>query len=345
MSTSIIHRYFFKYTVLAVQTIIIFAFYQSSQCMSPLQFEVLWIWGCVIACFGAIQDIILEGYRINVSKPQISSTQNLLGNQTGFRLAGLFVSSGALGISHYGSWKLASYVIIGAISIAMLLIGVNSPFPRELFTKEQESSSYWASLKKELKDFFSWNRFPLVLLIHLFAYKMIDAFIRWMLPLFLYGQGYSNIELMYADKGLGWGSVLLGGFVAHKALQRIPLKWALLAWGIAQTIADSTCLFQWYLGKHMGLLFFNSFLHQMLSGVGNLLIWVYISDYCRSSHTMMRYSIISAWFTLDRLCVTWCASLVYGRTHFLTFLALGMLFSALSAMTFLYSQKVMNRTL
>ena len=299
-AASVSHRYFLKYAVLSAQTVIMGCLYQSAQCMIPLEFEKLWVWSFIIACAGAIQDIILEAYRITVSKTSVLSSQNLLGNQTGFRLAGLFVSSGALGLAHYGSWKLSSYGIILGISIAMMVIVLDSSFSKTLFTKEPESLSYWNSLKKELTDFFSWHRVPWWLLIHLFSYKITDAFIRWMLPVFLYKQGYSNIELMYADKGLGWGSVLLGGFCAHKILCHISLKSALLGWGILQTMADSTCLVQLYLGKHMGLLFFNSFIHQLLSGGGNLLIWIYISDYYRSSHTMMRYSIISSCFTLDR---------------------------------------------
>ena len=330
------HRCFLKYSVLSAQSVIMLCLYHSAQCMNPLAFKKLWMWSLIIACFGAIQDIILEVYRITVSEKSTHSSENLLGNQTGFRLAGLFVSSGALGLAHYGSWKLSSYGIILGISIGMIVIVLDSSFSKVSFPQEPGCLSYWNSLKKELDDFFSWDRVPWWLLIHLFAYKVIDAFIRWMLPVFLYKQGYSNIELMYADKGLGWASVLLGGFLAHKILHHISLKNALLGWGILQTMADSTCLLQWYFGKHMGLLFFNSFIHQLLSGGGNLLVWVYISDYCRSSHTMMRYSIVSSCFTLDRLCVAWCASWIYGCTEPVLFFILAMVFAALSSMTFLY---------
>ncbi|WP_162480151.1 AmpG family muropeptide MFS transporter [Holospora elegans] len=329
-------RNFLKYTVLIAQACIVWCLYQSAQCTTPLQFEKLWAFGFIIACFGAIQDIVTEGYRIDVSKNQSFSAENLFGNQTGFRIAGLFVSSGALGIAHYGSWKLSGYVIIFGISIAMMMIALDSlPYKKSLVNKF-DFFLYCATLKKELKDFFFWNRVPFWLLIHLFAYKVIDAFIRWMLPLFLYTQGYSNIELMYADKGVGWVSFLFGGFFAHKILKYISLKKTLFGWSLLQTAAYSTCVLQWYVGKHMGLIFLNALIHQMLSGAGNILIWVRISDYCRSSHTMMRYSIMSSCFTLDRLCVVWCASWIYGQTEPIVFFLVGIIFSFLSAGTFLY---------
>ncbi|ETZ07456.1 putative transporter AmpG 3 [Holospora obtusa F1] len=335
----LIRHHFIKYSVLSAQAVIVFCLYQSAQYTNPFQFEKLWMFGIIIACFGAIQDIVSEGYRIEISKTCSFSVRNLFGNQTGFRIAGFFVSSGALGIAHYGSWKISSYVIMIGLMISMIVIMMDPLFSVSFSTKDLKLQSYWCALKDEFKDMFFQNRIPFWVFIHLFSYKVIDAFIRWILPLFLYSQGYSNIELMYADKGMGWIGFLLGGFFAHKSLQYASLKQSLLGWGIVQTVGYSTYLLQWNTGKHMGLIFFNAFIHQILSGSGNILIWIYISNYCRSSHTMMRYSIISAYFTLDRLCVVWCASWLYGNTNPGLFFVLGILFSACSVLTFLYPKK------
>ena len=292
----------------------------------------LWVWTLILGFFGSIQDIIMEGYRIQASDEQSVLSQYLFGTQTGFRVAGIVMSSGTLCIAHYWSWSYAISVLIGCMGIVTLF----TVWTVNFHAMPQAKSSYSTQLRETLHDLFSRSAMPFSFFLHLLSYKVIDGFIRWMWPVFLINQGYSKLELTYADKGLGWLSVVVGGFIAQRVLTNYSIKKSLIGWAFLQTAAYSLMFLQYSVGKHLGVLFINSCIQQTLSGAGNLLIWVYISHYCYGNNVMIKSSIASSVFSLERVGVAWCSSLIYQSVAPHTFFMLGIILCSMFSIIFMY---------
>lgn len=336
------HRYYaqkarwLKAILLISQTCIMCALLCISGHINSSNMNFLWFWTLVLGFFGSIQDIIMEGYRIQASDQQEIMGNYIFGTQTGFRVAGLAMSSGALCLAHYWSWTYAMYALMGCMGGIIVVTGFTVNLNSAPKSVRHVVPSYGAQLRKTLQTMFSWESLPVSFFSYLFSYKIIDGFIRWMCPVFLVNQGYSKLELMYADKGLGWASVLLGGIIAQKALTVCSVRKALGGWAVLQTAAYGIMLLQWYVGKHLGVLFVSSCIHQTLSGAGNLLIWVYISGYCYGNDAMMKYSIVSSAFSLERICVAWCSSVLYQNLDPCMFFILGILFSSIASIILMY---------
>jgi PAT family beta-lactamase induction signal transducer AmpG len=334
------HRYqaqkalWLKTILLISQACIVYALLCIAGHINDSNITCVWFWTIVLGFFGSIQDIIMEGYRIQASDRQETMGNYIFGTQTGFRVAGLVMSSGALCIAHYWSWTYAMYALMGCMGAIFVTTGLSVNLNTAPKPVRASALSYGVQLRTTLEEMFTWGSLPVSFFLHLFSYKIIDGFIRWMWPVFLVNQGYSKLELMYADKGLGWASVLLGGIIAQKALTVYTVRKALGGWAILQTAAYVIMPLQWYVGKHLGILFISSCMHQTLSGAGNLLVWVYISRYCYGDDAMMKYSIVSSVFSLERICVAWCSSVLYQHVDPCVFFIFGILFSCIASVAF-----------
>lgn len=217
---------------------------------SSLALTVLWT--AVTAFFAASQDVVIDGWRINVI-PRDRQGIMLAVSQLGYRIGILCAGAGALYVAEYLDWRSSYFVMAGLmlIGIAGALFAPDPP-PMErqpvadrlvaVFEDTSDaakpntakSPDWLRAYKEALGDLFlrrGWMIAPILLLIAL--YRLPDFLAGVMSnPLYI-DLGFSKAEIANIAKLFGFTIGLTAPFVGGYCIWRFGLMPSLLFGGIA----------------------------------------------------------------------------------------------------------------
>lgn len=213
-----------------------------------------------IAIASATQDIAIDAFRIDSfqksdqSKLPQASAMAVIGWWTGYSLPGYFafINADAIG------WNMVYYGMAAVLVLLMLFtLFVGEPQTyREMLQKQAEDRHNqvvhfkvisWLSvtLLEPFIDFFRRNgsRVAITLLLFVFLFKIGEAFLGRMSIAFYKDIGFSNEQIGYYSKLIGWGVTMLFTFVGSMFNVRFGIVRGLMIGGIA--MSASNLMFAW----------------------------------------------------------------------------------------------------
>ncbi|MHA2938606.1 AmpG family muropeptide MFS transporter [Vibrio sp. RC27] len=219
----------------------------------------------MIAIASATQDIAIDAFRIDsfkkseASKLPQASAMAVIGWWTGYSLPGFLAFTNA---DQYG-WDGVYYGMAGVVVLLMIftLFTGEPQTEREALQQEAEKRHgkvvgsrfiAWISvtLLEPFYDFFRRNgvQVAVTLLLFVFLFKIGEAFLGRMSITFYKEIGFSNEQIGYYSKLIGWGATMLFTFVGSMFNVRFGIVKGLLIGGIA--MAASNLMFAWI--AHVG---------------------------------------------------------------------------------------------
>ncbi|NNN43096.1 MULTISPECIES: MFS transporter [Vibrio] len=213
-----------------------------------------------IAIASATQDIAIDAFRIDTfqkseqSKLPQASAMAVIGWWTGYSLPGYFAFINADDIG----WNMVYYGMAAVIILLMLFtVLVSEPKTyRDKLQKQAEErhnqvvhfkAISWLSvtLFEPFIDFFRRNgsRVAITLLLFVFLFKIGEAFLGRMSIAFYKDIGFSNEQIGYYSKLIGWGITMLFTFVGSMFNVRFGIVRGLMIGGIA--MSASNLMFAW----------------------------------------------------------------------------------------------------
>lgn len=214
----------------------------------------------LIAIASSTQDIAIDAFRIDsfdkseASKLPQASAMAVIGWWTGYSLPGFFAFTNA---DQYG-WNGVYYGMAGVVVLLMLFTWVSQEptTNRETLQSEAEKRHtdlvgskvlawFSVTLFEPFYDFFRRNgvRVAVTLLLFVFLFKIGEAFLGRMSITFYKEVGFSNEQIGYYSKLIGWGATMLFTFVGSMFNVRFGLVKGLIIGGIA--MAASNLMFAW----------------------------------------------------------------------------------------------------
>ncbi|UPQ88513.1 AmpG family muropeptide MFS transporter [Vibrio sinaloensis] len=213
-----------------------------------------------IAIASATQDIAIDAYRIDTfpksesSKLPQASAMAVIGWWTGYSVPGYlaFINADAIG------WNGVYYgmaAIVGVLILFTLLVGEpNTQRDALQDAAEQRHSKVvgnralaWLTVTvvEPFLDFFKRNGFrvALTLLLFVFLFKIGEAFLGRMSITFYKEIGFSNEQIGYYSKLIGWGLTILFTLVGSMVNVKFGIVRGLMIGGIA--MASSNLMFAW----------------------------------------------------------------------------------------------------
>jgi MFS transporter, PAT family, beta-lactamase induction signal transducer AmpG len=219
----------------------------------------------LIATASATQDIAIDAFRIDTfpksesyKLPQ-ASAMAVIGWWTGYSLPGYLAFTNA---DQYG-WNSVYYGMSAIVLVLMLftLLTREPQTDRDLLQKEAEQRhskvvnfkpATWLSvtLFEPFYDFFKRNgtQVALTLLLFVFLFKIGEAFLGRMSIPFYKEIGFSNDQIGYYSKLIGWGATMLFTFIGSMFNVRFGLVKGLIIGGTA--MSASNLMFAWI--AHIG---------------------------------------------------------------------------------------------
>ena len=213
-----------------------------------------------IAIASATQDIAIDAFRIDTfpksdsSKLPQASAMAVIGWWTGYSLPGYvaFINADSIG------WNGVYYgmaAIVGILMLFTLLVGEPTT-NREALQQQAEArhnkivgskTASWISVTviEPFLDFFKRNgvKVAITLLLFVFLFKIGEAFLGRMSIAFYKEVGFSNEQIGYYSKLIGWGATILFTLVGSMFNVRFGIVRGLMIGGIA--MAGSNLMFAW----------------------------------------------------------------------------------------------------
>lgn len=213
-----------------------------------------------IAISSATQDIAIDAFRIDTfpktesSKLPQASAMAVIGWWTGYSLPGYlaFINADAMG------WNGVYYGMAGVIVILMLFtLFVGEPFTeREALQAKAEQrhekvvgnhivSWFSVTVIEPFLDFFRRNgvQVAITLLLFVFLFKIGEAFLGRMSIPFYKEIGFSNEQIGYYSKLIGWGATIAFTLLGSMFNVRFGIVKGLMIGGIA--MSASNLMFAW----------------------------------------------------------------------------------------------------
>ncbi|WPC74711.1 AmpG family muropeptide MFS transporter [Vibrio porteresiae] len=214
----------------------------------------------LIATASATQDIAIDAFRIDSfakseeSKLPQASAMAVIGWWTGYSLPGYlaFINADSSG------WNTVFYgmAVIVLLLMAFTLLVKEPKNHREQLQQQAEQRyrdkmdgpvmTWWSvTIVEPFADFFRRNgtQVALTLLLFVFLFKVGEAFLGRMSIAFYKEIGFSNEQIGYYSKLLGWGITMLFTFVGSMVNVRFGIVRGLMVGGIA--MSASNLMFAW----------------------------------------------------------------------------------------------------
>lgn len=180
------------------------------------------------------------------------------------------------------------------------------------------------SLPEPILDFCKKPQWLNILLFVIF-YKIADTLIITMQSKFYVTMGFSNSEIAYITKGLGFVMTLLGLFIGGIVFYRLGTFKSLLLAGILQI--TSNFLFIWVAQQQHDIiaLTITIAIENFTGAINNVVIVAYLSSLCNIAYTATQYALLSSLANIGRTIIAAPAGYVvayFGWSQFFFFTAL-----------------------
>lgn len=185
----------------------------------------------LIAFFSASQDIVLDAYRREILPDEELGFGSSV-YVTGYRLAMLVASSGALILADHIPWN-DVYKWMAFFMAPAILFTIISPKERGDIMAPKDMKE---AIFGPLKEFFS-RRGAIIIILFILLFKVGDLMAANLTTTFFLQTGYSKTDIGTVAKGVGVISTIVGGLIGGAIMLRIPMKLSLVIFGILQALS------------------------------------------------------------------------------------------------------------
>lgn len=200
------------------------------------------------------------------------------------------------------SYKILSYIYFITFDESIGYIGNALFFTFIVISFHLKNKSISKSLPEPILDFCSRPKWLHILLFVIF-YKIADTLISTLQSKFYVTMGFSNSEIAYITKGIGFIMTLAGLFIGGIIYYRLGTFKSLLISGILQI--SSNLLFIWVANQQHDLvaLSITIAIENFTGAIGNVVIIAYLSGLCNIAYAATQYALLSSLANIGRTII------------------------------------------
>jgi PAT family beta-lactamase induction signal transducer AmpG len=247
----------------------------------------------LVGIAGATFDIIIDGYRIEILKPEQLGVGAGM-SQYGWRIGAAAAGGLGLVLADQWNWTIA-YIACSAFAlpamIAALIVG--EPERHRAVSARKSGGELLQAIVGPFVDFFR-RRGAILVLAFIILHKIGDTLANLTFRLLFNDLGYTKTEIAIYDVGVGFWTLLAGIFVGGILYARLGLKRSVMISLILMAVSNFSFAALAAVGKSnlgmAGAIGFENF----ASGIGGVAVVAYFSALCDLRFTAAQYALISA---------------------------------------------------
>lgn len=248
----------------------------------------------VIVFFSATQDIVIDAYRTDVSKPSergLAAAANNLGYRTSAWLASAF----ALVVADFFGWRPA-LLILGAVMAAFCIATWLAPEPEYHHKPPRTLRESVVTPLQELLG--SPGAIALIALVMLF--KIGDAFALKLFTPFMMDVGFSKTEIALVLKALFTASAIIGAVLGGIWMVKLGLLRSMLIFGVMQAVSNLLYYLLAITGKSFPVMIAAVVIDNVAGAMGNIASVALIMALCDVRFSAFQYALLSSIALLPR---------------------------------------------
>ncbi|HVJ65622.1 MAG TPA: AmpG family muropeptide MFS transporter [Bdellovibrionota bacterium] len=250
------------------------------------------VFGFLLCFMSATQDIVFDAYRREILPENQLGIGASIGVY-GYRIA-MFIASGV------GLWMVDPqtfdltfqqmfFVMAGFMGLGI----VATLWAEEPKVMAREPQTLRAAVVDPFVEFFK-RKEALYVLAFIVLYKFGDAIGGSMLSTFYVDTGFDNKTIAEVTKGVGLISSMLGLFIGGWVLYRLPMKTALMTFGILQGLSTAFISILSHSGTNVGALTAVVAFEDLSSGMGTAAFVAFLGAISNVSFTATQFALFSS---------------------------------------------------
>ncbi len=254
----------------------------------PHQLTMIAVVLLVVVFLSASQDIVIDAYRTDVSRPEERGPAAAAAN-LGYRA----FSYGALSVSliiadHFG-WRMAFFTL--AATMALLTIAtVWAPEPDDPRGKQLPTLA--ESVVIPLRELFAVRGMPAIVLL-IICYKIGDAFALKFFTAFMVKTGFTLTEVGLMVKAFLTTGSVVGALLGGIWMIKLGLRRAMLLFAIVQALTNLGYLLLATVGKNYAVMVGAVSMDALASGMGNIASVALMMAVCDKRFSAFQYALLS----------------------------------------------------
>ncbi len=274
---------------------------------APLNLGTAAVLAIAVALFSAGQDIVVDAYRTDL----LHSGERGKGGAayvTGYRVAMIITSTGALLMADYISWRYVYWILS-----SLMMVGVIATFFAPTLPAIAPPRNLKDAVVKPLAEFFSRDG-AIIAIVFIMLYKLGDYVAMHMVTPFLIKELHFELtEIALLQKFVGLGATIVGAAIGGILVDRIGIRKGLLIFGFGQAIANIGYVFLALSGKSYTGLVLAIGIDNVFNGFGAAAFVAYLMSMCHHKYSAAQHALLaSATSVLGRLMTATSGYIVEG---------------------------------
>jgi PAT family beta-lactamase induction signal transducer AmpG len=241
----------------------------------------------LVAFFSASQDVVADAYRTDVLPP----TERASGTSTwimGYRIAMLVSGAGALVLSDHMPWSRVYLIMAGLMGIGIVATW-RAPEPEAV----RPPRTIADAVVKPFVDFFTRKGAGMALTF-VMLYRIGDTIAGGMVMPFLIKRGFSNSEIGYWNKGVGFAATVTGVMLGGGLVAKYGVRRCMLSFGVLLAVANTGYLALALHGKSVVLLAVAIGIDNVCGGMVDAAFAAFIMSLCNKSFSATQFALLSS---------------------------------------------------
>ena len=292
----------------------------------------------VISLCAALQDIVLDAYRIEHAKTEQDLSLISTFSITGFRIGMLIGSAGGLYISNILNWHyvyLCAFVVILLGPIIILHVTEPRILKRKTATSLLSSTEYLQVIKDSFRLLKIKNPKWFLIILFILLYKSSDTVPAAMSSLVLIDLSFTTTEIAGISKAYGLLLMIMGGAIAGIITAKVGIVKSVFICGIFQLMSPLMFAILSIMGNNILIMFLTITLQNFTSGLGGTALVIYFSILCDKQLVATQFSIISSFSSFSRILLSFSSGVAASYLDWTTFFIFNILISAMFIPIFL----------
>lgn len=252
----------------------------------------------LIAFLSASQDIVIDAYRIEITNED-EQGYSAAAYVYGYRVANFLAGVGVLTIADQVGWAvgialLPIFLLPGLIAVLYLGEPDNDKVaPDDKIEKPSFLENFHTAVVMPFQEFTSRSMWWLILLFILF-FKAGDAVISIMTSPLIVEMGFSDLDIAYANKTVGFITLMIGVGLGAALYKLIGMYRALFITGILMMVTNLGFAWlasgeaeSWRLAVTIGL-------ENFATGLGTTVTIAYMAGLCNANFTATQFALLSS---------------------------------------------------
>ncbi len=280
---------------------------------------LLILFASLTAFFSACQDIVIDGYRIELFEKRdqgLAVSFYIFGYRFGLLISGAM----ALYLAHTLGWQQVFLVMSVVTATCAAIFNIAGSETKKNFKSQTKNFRQWFCefVINPFKDFAKNNKY-ITILILIVSFKLGDAYAGSLTVPFLLEMKYTKLQIAAIVKTFGLFATLFGVLIGGLIIKKIGIFKCLCVASVLQMLSNLAFAYLANTSNSATSLYLVIFAENFSGGIGDAVFVAYLSSLCNIKFSATQYAILTSLASVSRSLLATSSGLIVANIGWYSF--------------------------